>query len=279
MNIRESGISDTSVRYIHAPSVTAQQTFFCALYGGHYQCDSTYRLARSNFNNFLLFHVLDGSGYLEAEQKKYTFRQGDTVFIDCDKPHVYGTSSSLDFLWIHFNGATSRQYFELAQARENPIFHIKEQMQISSCLQKVLDCMKNGAAEHEALTSRYLVQILTYVLTSRSDQKGTSAKASTVEEIQTYINQNLKQPLTIEDMSSRASLSPYHFIRVFKQETGYTPHEYILNARIHAARLYLKSPNMSVKEIGYLCGFSSESSFCTTFKNLTGTTPSAYRES
>ena len=74
------------------------------------------------------------------------------------------------------------------------------------------------------------------------------------------------------------SLSPFYFSRCFKQETGYTPYHYIYTSRIHLARFYLKTSEDTVKEIGYRCGFKSEHSFCTAFKNEMGQTPTEFRE-
>ena len=69
-----------------------------------------------------------------------------------------------------------------------------------------------------------------------------------------------------------------YFSRLFKKETGYSPHEYVIQARVNAAKYFLQSARLSQKDICYSCGFSSESSFCTTFKKATGLTPSQYRK-
>lgn len=63
---------------------------------------------------------------------------------------------------------------------------------------------------------------------------------------------------------------------MFKRETGYTLREYLLNTRINAARFYLRTTHLSLKEIAYRCGYGSDSTFCTTFKRITGMTPLEY---
>lgn len=93
-----------------------------------------------------------------------------------------------------------------------------------------------------------------------------------------YINRHLTEDLTLERLAKRVSLSPFYFSRRFKQETGYTPYHYIYTSRIHLARFYLKTSEDTVKEIGYRCGFKSEHSFCTAFKNEMGQTPTEFRE-
>ena len=85
------------------------------------------------------------------------------------------------------------------------------------------------------------------------------------------------EDITIKDLAERALLSPYHFIRTFKKQVGFTPHEYLVNTRINTARYLLKNTSMSTKDICFHCGFSSESVFCNAFKKNTTMTPSEYR--
>ena len=100
---------------------------------------------------------------------------------------------------------------------------------------------------------------------------------SRIEEVLSYISENIDQPLTLESLAQRVSLSPFYFSRVFRKETGYTLREYLINTRINAARFYLRTTELSLKEISYRCGYGSDSTFCTTFKRITGMTPLEYR--
>ena len=65
--------------------------------------------------------------------------------------------------------------------------------------------------------------------------------------------------------------------QVAEQKIGRSPVEYLIHTRINAAKFYLKTTQLSLKEISYRCGFSSESSFCTVFKRVAGVTPQTYR--
>lgn len=77
----------------------------------------------------------------------------------------------------------------------------------------------------------------------------------------------------------KAGLSPYYFLRLFASETGFTPHQYLINTRINAAKFLLRSPDIPVKDISVRTGFTSESTFCTCFKKNEGMTPGQYRSS
>lgn len=83
--------------------------------------------------------------------------------------------------------------------------------------------------------------------------------------------------ITLDQLAAMSSLSPYYFSRQFTKAVGETPHQYIISVRIDAAKYLLKNTSLSIKEIGYRCGFSSESSFNTTFRKRCGHSPGQYR--
>ena len=125
------------------------------------------------------------------------------------------------------------------------------------------------------IVNRMLVNILTEFLLAGS--RDTALGSTMIEDIRSYILDNLDKNLSLESLSKRANLSPYHFARTFKRHVGVSPHDFLIDARVNLAAFYLKSTDDPIKNIAYACGFSSESTFCTTFKNRLGITPSRYR--
>ncbi|HEV3357896.1 MAG TPA: AraC family transcriptional regulator [Pseudonocardiaceae bacterium] len=94
-----------------------------------------------------------------------------------------------------------------------------------------------------------------------------------------FINDNHHLPLALGDIAAVANLSPFHFLRVFKLATGQTPHRFLNTVRVNRARRYLQRRDLSVTEIAYLCGFATPSRLATAFRQETGVSPSAYRNS
>lgn len=91
------------------------------------------------------------------------------------------------------------------------------------------------------------------------------------------IENDLSQDLSLKILAATAGLSEYHFLRMFKQSTGYTPHQYVISQRIERAKELLKKTDMSITEIAYLLGFSSSAHFTHHFRRKTGVTPSELR--
>lgn len=91
-----------------------------------------------------------------------------------------------------------------------------------------------------------------------------------------YIDMHCNENLTLDQISSKAGFSKYHFDRVFKKYTGVTYYEYLSGKRIQSAKDMLQT-NMSVSEIANKTGFNSLTSFSRAFKKVTGCSPSDYR--
>jgi AraC family transcriptional regulator len=72
-------------------------------------------------------------------------------------------------------------------------------------------------------------------------------------------------------------ISQFHFGRCFKQATGLTPHQYVLQQRLERAKHLLKETELPVMEIAMLCGFSSYSHLGKVIRQHTDLSPKAYR--
>jgi AraC family transcriptional regulator len=92
-----------------------------------------------------------------------------------------------------------------------------------------------------------------------------------------YIEEHLLEDVPLALLADVAKLSPYHFVRAFKQSFGLPPHRYLSSLRMQRAKSLLANPAMSVTQVGFNLGFSDTSSFTTTFRKHTGLTPTAYR--
>ncbi|MCP3099677.1 AraC family transcriptional regulator [Myxococcus sp. K15C18031901] len=87
------------------------------------------------------------------------------------------------------------------------------------------------------------------------------------------------EELALGDLANIAGLSPYHFLRVFKRETGVTPHRFLLQTRVRRALELLRDTNRPVTEIAFDVGFGDLSNFINTFRREVGASPARFRKS
>ena len=92
-----------------------------------------------------------------------------------------------------------------------------------------------------------------------------------------YIEEHLRDDISIRALAVIIRLSPYHFAHAFKQSFGEPPHRYVTSRRMLRAKSLLAGDTMSVTEIGRALGFVETSSFTTAFRRFAGITPSSYR--
>ena len=91
-----------------------------------------------------------------------------------------------------------------------------------------------------------------------------------------FIDENFVNELKLDDIAAFVSLSPIYFHHRFRNATGKTPHNYVLEKRIKKAENMLMSANYSISQVAYECGFSSQSYITYAFKKYKGVSPREY---
>lgn len=93
-----------------------------------------------------------------------------------------------------------------------------------------------------------------------------------------YIEHHLSESIKIQDLATHLGISKFHFSRLFKQSTGISPHQYVMQQRIELAKQLLKKANLPITDIALNCGFNSHAHLTKYFRAMTGMTPRAYRQ-
>jgi len=92
-----------------------------------------------------------------------------------------------------------------------------------------------------------------------------------------YINQNLAEDLSLQTLATHIGFSQYYFCRLFKESTGLTPYQYIIQQRIERAKQLLTQDKYSIVDVALQVGFANQSHFCQRFRRITGVSPRTYR--
>ena len=98
-----------------------------------------------------------------------------------------------------------------------------------------------------------------------------------VRKVQEYINARYNEEIRLEDCAAMVGMSPSAFSRFFKQHTGRTLMDYIIDIRLGNAARLLVDTTMGISEISYACGFNNLSNFNRAFKSRRGYTPRDFR--
>ena len=95
--------------------------------------------------------------------------------------------------------------------------------------------------------------------------------------IREYIHEHLQENMSLDDLAGSVGLSRYHFARRFRQSTGTTPHEFVIQQRIDRAKTLLHRTNTALLDIASVCGFADQSHMTREFRKRVNVTPGRYR--
>jgi AraC family transcriptional regulator len=110
-----------------------------------------------------------------------------------------------------------------------------------------------------------------------SQHAATARDTRRVTEVLRFIEANVAEKMSLASMARRAGMSAYHFLRIFRQIVGLTPHQFVLRARLHRAALLLKRSDQPVSTIALDAGFEDLSTFNRRFRSVMGVAPGTYR--
>ncbi len=88
-----------------------------------------------------------------------------------------------------------------------------------------------------------------------------------------YVQDQLETDLTVSRIAQAVCLSPYHFTRLFKESTGQSPHQYVVETRVRKAKELLTTGKFTISEVAHYVGFADQSHLTRHFKRLFGLPP------
>ncbi|MCR5583989.1 MAG: AraC family transcriptional regulator [Lachnospiraceae bacterium] len=246
---------------------------------GHYKALPGYGVFdRSHLNSFLLLYTISGTGCVSYMGKEIILHPGCATLIDCTLPHSYYCSPDdiWEFRWIHFSGACIDGYVSdfLANWGEAPLTtgtrFFKEVYDLAACNDPIsfIEC----STMLMDLCSKMLIHV---IRNNEASSKPISPVVSSAIEI---FEEEFQSDLDLSVICARLSVSKFYFLRTFKQQTGFTPNDYLITVRLNHAKSLLRSTSMTIEDIALECGFSTASYFIRVFKKHEAVTPLHYRK-
>lgn len=158
--------------------------------------------------------------------------------------------------------------------------HFRNEPVIHQLLQRLIFVFTEDHPQKEIFVDGMLRELLIRICQTKNVEELRQAPSSShrLAFVLDYIHKNLHKPLSVAELSHKAHISESHFHRVFKQEMGSSPVDYINGQRLRLASQLLRSSAMSVGEICQRCGFSSLSYFTRLFKRNKSITPKQFQQ-
>lgn len=106
----------------------------------------------------------------------------------------------------------------------------------------------------------------------------TISETDRLSNVYKYVQAHFREEISLDTISGISNLTPQSFCRLFKKRTGKSFVEYLNEIRIATACKYLLNSDWTISEVAYHCGYKTVSNFNKLFKNITGYSPTAYKE-
>ncbi len=250
---------------------------------GIFYAGKDYFTERDEKNTYLLIYTCSGEGYLKYENNDYLLKQYTVVIIDCNKYHYYKSFSKEPwvFRWIHFGGMCAQTYMNLIMEAQYQAITIVDSLPFEAYHNNLMRVSSVSDTYSSVCTSTHLSNMLMHILSSKFNEKNNKnyiQHTQNINKVMLYISKNYMKEINIDDFAALIHLSKYYFLKIFKQYTGATPYEYLINYRINEAKVLLKTTHHSISSIALAVGFLNESNFIKQFKRITHLTPLNYRK-
>ena len=237
-----------------------------------------------DFHKVIVF--LSGKAAYHIEGKSYYLKPWDILLVNRHAIHKPEIDFSVPYerfvLWIRDDIASADllRCFQKAIDRSFNLIRLDSgtQEKLKQLLYELEAALKDEKFGSDLLGTALFTQFMVYVNRIFLEKQyiydtRSYSSDSQVEELLRYINHNLTEDLSIETLARKYYLSKYHMMRKFKDETGYTIHNYITNKRLLLARTKI-SEGMPVLKAAQLSGFSDYTTFSRAYKKQFGTAPS-----
>lgn len=227
--------------------------------------------------------ITSGERWLDGKLEQERRRVGDIAIIPAGIAHRCNWNTSVQFMVLAIEPALLRQvgrdFVNPDRIELMPRFMSEQDPLIQgifSTLREELEFGKiGGDLLIDSLKTTLAIHLLRNYCTTQPKLSNypDGLSQSTLQQVTEYIHEHLHQDLKLVELSTIAQLSPYHFLRLFKQRVGITPHQYILQHRIEKAKHLLKHSELSIADIASRTGFCDQSHLTRCFKRIVGVTP------
>lgn len=244
-----------------------------------------------------LFFIKSGSGTITVQNQKYDISNNTVIYLPprsryqfhFEKNTSYPCIIVLDFDLIndfaHITKSLGTANEENYDETLSPIYELPEEFAEIIIAKAAPLCEPLTKCTQEFLTMDYLYResssaFLKWSLLELLRKYSLSEKSEKIDLVLSYIHENYSTgTLTNETIAEKFNYHPYYLSCMIKQATGKTLHQYLTYYRIQMGKNHLITTDLPVNTVAWKCGFNSVAYFIKTFKEYTGVTPKAYRNS
>lgn len=258
--------------------------------GGYADNDGSASFGPCTRNHYLFHYVISGAGTLvadDADGNEHQFHihtgQGFLIFPHqvttywADKQHPW------EYTWIEFDGLYAAEIIRNAGLSiQNPILHVVDKVAGQTLMETMLEMAKDVERTHFYKMSK-LYLFADCLIRASGGTSMPSVSNTTLSDyyLQTaflYIEKNFMNDISVESIAARCNIHRNRLLKLFKDQIGQGPQEYLIKYRMSKAAQLLLTTKLSINEIGNAVGYVNQLHFSRAFKSVYGMSPKYFRE-
>lgn len=233
-------------------------------------------------NEYQLLYITRGKGtFVSSERKRIEVKEGNMFLLFPGEWHSYkpDKGTGWDEYWIGFTGVNIDERVKNGFfSKQHPVFNIGMNDDLVRQYKNAIETAKEQAPGYQQV----LAGIVNYLLGNaysidKCASFGNKELSNRINKAKVIIREAFQGNITPEQVAGDVNMSYSWFRRLFKEYTGLSPAQYIMELRIQKCKELLTNTSLTNKEIAFDCGFDNTDYFCTVFKKKTNLTPHQYR--
>lgn len=255
---------------------------------------SSYHMHSAHAHSYYeMFYLISGNCDLWIKNSTYHLIPGNIIFIPADTLHrtSYTGSAFHERLGIEFTSNYINEFivqFGMTWIQHHlfsKIFYLSEEYrkEFHHLLDQMFAESQSPDTFSQCMTKMHFQTLIILILRHMNHSSiqiinnGEKETDKALHTAITYINENFKNNITLNDLAQLLHLNPSYFSKKFKAANGLGFKEYLNNVRISYSEKLLLETSMSITEIAFECGYDNSNYFGDTFKKINGVSPSAFR--
>lgn len=235
-------------------------------------------LHSSTFGVYIMFYVHEGNMIINDGYTSSTINSGDIYLLSPGSKYNYTMQKQLlnEHYYFYFSGNSVSQILKDLNLSPSEAIHIGKQEHIFEIYQSIKCNFRFNKFKYNIINSNNVLNLLIQASKIRNNiiLKDESVIAPAIQ----YIRANYMKNINIDSLAQMCFKSKFYFIKLFKNNTGCTPLEYIINERITQAKYLLTTTEMSVNQISEIVGFNDPYHFSNIFYKKMGYRPFQFRK-
>jgi AraC family transcriptional regulator, arabinose operon regulatory protein len=278
----EHWTKDTGSRSEEAPMGAALEHQLTHHQSGHYRTMPSFVTTRPRPTDHLIIWVIRGGMDATIGDDTVHAAAGDLLVLDPGVPHRYrpGAHARWEWLWVHYGGVAAADLSRRIRTTPTPVVGFGADEHIRARFGELVTSGAAAAERRSDLRVDSCLYSLMGLMAERVERMAAGARLPQhghLAGVHEFVNDRLAEPLTLDDLVEHTGFSRSHLTRLFHDQMGVSPMQYVTRQRMTRAATLLEVSTLNITEVARSVGYPDPYHFSRRFKHFTGYAPSHYR--